>query len=248
MAKEISSIDFRRARFEKINEYYGKKQGLAPQLSIIRIEEELKDGKGTYTFDLKKRSLSASEKDLKRNDLFVVNKLGLALLIEDEDKPGITVPMFDAEKAVFTTSGSAVTIDKYGFKTEDIKALYNGSLYIATGTTVNFADLPCGLFLRSHGYNAGSALEERNGRFNLEDCLCSMAEELVLAGTQDHTITVTFPTFPTSDYSALQGKDANGDVNTHIVSKIVFIAEGYRVVGGTLEKYKEKGNPYADCI
>jgi hypothetical protein len=51
------SFEFLRKRFDKLNGYYGKK-GIAPQLSYLRIEENLENGKGSYQFNLKKENLN----------------------------------------------------------------------------------------------------------------------------------------------------------------------------------------------
>ena len=247
----VANIEFLRRRFEKPNNYYGK-QGLAPQLSLLRIEEDLVNGKGVYEFDLKKNILSGCEKNLKRNDLFITCSIGLATRIEDEDKPNVLVPNFSPQIADTTASGSAVTVNVPGFNTNDILALYNGSMYISTGNIVNFSDLPTSLFLKQQSDDTtiiptGKAI--RNKVFSFENDLRTMAEEIVFAGTQDHTIKVSFPTYASSDYSAAQAKDANGDVISHYKTKICLLVLGYRIVNGTNEQYRnDEANPYAPFI
>lgn len=247
----VANIQFLRSRFERPNSYYGDK-GLAPQLSTLRIEEDLVNGKGVYEFDLKKQILSGCEKNLKRNDLFITCSIGIATRIEDEDKPNILVPNFSPQIADTTTSGSAVTVNVPGFATNDIYALYNGSVFIQTGNIVNFSDLPTALFLKQQSDDTtiiptGKAI--RNKQFNFENDLRTMAEEIVFAGTQDHTIKVSFPTYASADYSAAQAKDANGDVISHYKTKICLLVLGYRIVNGTNEQYRDdKDNPYAPFI
>lgn len=245
---KISDINFDRARFDKVNRYYGA-QGLAPQLSLIRIEEDLVNGQGNYSFDLKKENISAVEKNLKRNDLFVTLAIGVALRIEDELHPNISVPMFAPHKAITATNAGVTDVVVPGFATDDINALYNGKLYIATGTTVNFADMPLALFLKNKGVDD---LNYKINHFNFENDLKAMAEEIIFSGTQDHRIEVSFPTFAQSDYSAAQTIDASGGgdpvIGKNFKSKLVFLALGYRVVGGTLPEYRKIENPYKDCI
>ena len=243
MATVISSINFDRQRFEKVCGYYGK-QGIAPQPSLLRIEQDLVNGQGTYEFDLKKENISKVESNLKRNDLFVVISMGVAVRIEDSEHPFVNVPMFAPHKAILDEESKVIVP---GFKTDDIKALYNGSLYLSTGTTVNFADMPTALFLKDKGTDD---LNLKINHFDFENDLRSMPEEVIFAGTQDHKITVTFPTFAASDYTAQQTllDDDPETYGENFKSKIVFLAYGYRVVGGTLEKYKEDGNPYKNCI
>lgn len=213
----VVNLDFARKRFEKINGYYGQK-GLAPQLSIIRIEENLVDGQGDYTFQLNKEILNGCEKNLKRNDLFVCLAIGVALRIEDSAKPN--------------SSELINTVNTTLFATEDLKALYNGSLYVATGTSVNFEAMPTLLFKRND-----SLLH------NAEDAAQTLAPELILAGTQDHVVKVSFPTFASANFAPKQNSGST------LSSKIVFYAIGYRVVGGTSDTYKnDPANPYAKAI
>lgn len=251
MSLNVANIEFMRRRFEKPNSYYGPK-GLAPQLSLLRIEQPLVNGKGLYEFNLKKEILNGSESNLRRNDLFICISIGLATRIEDAFKPDITVPDFSPVMADFTTSGSAVTVNVPGFATKDIFALYNGSVYISTGNTVNFEDLPTALFLKQQSDDVTISSSDkaiRNKVFDFENDLRSMAEEVVFAGTQDHKIRVTFPTYAAADYSPVQAKDANGDVTSNYQSKLIFLALGYRVVNGTNDDYKkDEKNPYAGCI
>lgn len=244
----ITDINFQRARFDKIASFY-KDKGLAPQLSLLRIEEDLVNGQGVYSFDLKKENISPVEKNLKRNDLFVTLALGVALRIEDTEKPNTTVPMFAPFKAVADVNGNDRAIIVPGFETDDIKALYNGALSITTGTTVNFQDMPCSLFLKDKGVDD---LNFKINHYNFENDLKQMAEEIIFSGTQDHEIRVSFPTFAQSNYNALQTL-TDDDPNDPIVgnnykSKIVFMALGYRVVGGTLPSYRVDENPYKNCI
>lgn len=247
----VANIEFLRRRFEKPNAYYGK-QGLAPQLSLLRIEEDLVNGKGVYEFDLKKNILSGCEKNLKRNDLFITCSIGIATRIEDEDHPNVLVPNFSPQIADTTTSGSAVTVNVPGFETKDILALYNGSVYIGTGNIVNFSDLPTSLFLKQQSDDVtivSSGKEIRNKNFNFESDLRTMAEEIVFAGTQDHTIKVSFPTYASANYSAAQAKNSSGDITSHYKTKICLLVLGYRIVNGTNEQYRnDTENPYSPFI
>lgn len=212
--KNIANIEFLRGRFDKVLKYYGPK-GLAPQLSQIRIEEKLVNGKSNYSFNIKKENLDQCEHNLKRNDLFVVLGIGVFLRSEVVAKPGI---------APLETYPGA------GFTTKDIEALYNGSLYISTGTTVNIEDMPTALF---------RVVPEAATEFNFENSLKTMAEEIVFAGTQDHQVKVSFPNYAASDFSGAEG----------VENRLVFVAYGYRVVGGTNEQYRnDPANPYKGCL
>lgn len=251
MSKSIVTKEFIRRRFDKLNAYYGPK-GITPQLSLIRIETDFVNGKGMYDFDLKKQIPAGSpEVGLKRNDLFACTAIALATRIEDEDKPNISVPDFSPRLAKITTSGSAVTIDEPGFETNDVMALYNGSIFIQTGTIVNFSDLPTAIFLKQQSDDrtaTSSDVAIRQKLFNLEDQMATLAEEIIFAGTQEHTIKVTFPSYASANYAAQQAKDSNGVVTSHNKAKLVFLALGYRVIGGTNEQYRVEENPFYGMI
>ena len=252
----VANIDFIRQRYTKLNAYYGAK-GIAPQPSIIRIEENLVNGKGNYEFNLKKENLSGVENGLKRNDFFQVVSLGIATRIENEDKPDVAVPNFSPLIGVGAEASGSITLLSPGFATEDIKALYNGSLYISTGTTVNITDMPLALFLKQQSDDvtktstSGAAFAPyaiRSKEFNFENDLMTMAPELYFAGTQDHVVKVSFPAYGTANYSALNAT-SSGTPTTKYVSKIVFLAYGYRVIGGTSQTYKDDlENPFRNVI
>lgn len=259
----VASIEFQRKRFERAFSYYGAK-GIPPQLSFLRIEENLVDGNGMYDFNLRKENLANYERNLRRNDLFLVLGLAIFLRIEDEDKEGVLPIQFYAKegrvtKTPATVSDPAVyTLDEYGFKTGDIQSVYNGKLFIQTGTTVNFEALPTSLFNKESAGIKGSQAnytKDVNNAVDVQSSLLTMSEELILAGTQDHKIQLTFPAYNGSDFSAAQagnGTSTSDDTiipTTHFKSKIGFYALGYLIPGGTNDTYKnDPTNPYADAI
>ncbi len=218
------NIEFLRKRYDKLFEFYNQ-QGLPPAISQIRIEHELINGRGSYTFNLKKENTGLTEQNMKRNDLLVVLGLSVFLSIEDPAKPG-------KEKLL-----SYVPVGDNGFKTDDIEALYNGKFYFATGTTVNIEDMPTMLFKR---VKTTQVSDTQQGEFSLMDDIHMMAETLAIAGTQDHTVTVTFPSFATANYAA------NDETKK---TKLVFIALAYKVPGGTSEQFRiDPANPSRRAI
>ncbi len=227
--KHKADITFTRNRYDKVKNYYANK-GLAPALSQIRIEQKLINGQGDYRFDLKKEILNPNEQNLKRNDLFVCLGLGIFLSVGNPDKPG-------TESLLPYALIGNENPDVPGFKTNDINALYNGKLYISTGSVVNIEDMPTSLFKKVPNRQPSSTGQIE---FDLLETLHTMPEELVFAGTQDHKIQITFPTFASSDYSASTEESE---------TKMVFIALGYKVPGGTAEQYKnDPSNPYRFAI
>lgn len=256
MSKQIATVDFIRKRYEKLNAYYGAK-GLAAQPSVIRIETPFVNGKGVYEFNIKKEILGPSENGLKRNDLFSTVAIGLATIVEDLDKPGTGLLDFSPRIGVGVDNSGSISLLSPGFATEDVKALYNGTLYVATANTVNITDMPTAVFLRqqsddvtktSTGGAAFAPNEIRSKKFNFEDDLVTLAPELVFAGTQDHVIKVSFPTFGTANYEALQAT-TSGTPTTNWQARLALVIYGFRVIGGTSQTYKDdKDNPFRFCI
>lgn len=254
---KIQNLEFTRKRFEEILSFYGK-QGLAPEFSQIRIENTLVDGQGVYRFDLKKENVGVTEQNIKRNDLFVVTHVGIFLRVDLTTKPGVA-PLLTYPLLENTTAGIV------GFKTKDINGLYAGKLYIATGSTVNVEDMPLSIFNRvpsaqpeiipyvasaaDSNEAAGTAKTitntlgyKNNGvdpEFSADDAMFPLAERLAFAGTQDHKVEVSFPTFASADY-------ASATANTS--TKLVFIAYGYKVPGGTDPKFRVAENPFAASL
>lgn len=254
---KILNLEFTRKRFDEILGYYGPK-GLAPELSQIRIEQPLVNGQGTYSFDLKKENIGVTEQNLKRNDLFVVTHIGIFPRVDITAKPGVA-PLLTYPILENATAGIV------GFKTKDLNGLYAGNLYIATGPTVNVEDMPLSMFNRvprtqpeiipyvassaDSNEAAGTAKTitntlgyKSNGiepEFCYDDAMVPMTERLAFAGTQDHKIKVSFPTFAAADYSTS---------TVGATTNLVFVAFGYKVPGGTDPKYNEPSNPFAAAL
>lgn len=265
MSFNVAPIDFWRKRFEKASAFYTN-EGIAPQKSYIRIENNLVNGTGVYEFNLRKENLSKVERNLRRNDLFIVCQMGVYLRIEDNNKAGVLPPLFYPKQGRATITpadtsthvGRIQALTETGFQTSDIDALYNGSLFVQTGTIVNFEAIPASLFkAESAGIvgTEGNYDKAVNNGFNLENQLLSMSEELILAGTQDHKIQISFPTFGGANYQALQDGHDTSDTDTTFVansdyqSKIGFMAIGYLIPGGTDDVYKQNpANPYRKAI
>lgn len=265
MSLNVAPIDFWRKRFEKASAFYSK-QGIAPQKSFLRIEENLINGSGVYQFNLRKENLSAVERNLRRNDLFIVCQMGVYLRIEDNNKAGVLPPLFYAKqgRATITPADTSTHVGRiqaltdYGFATSDIEALWNGSLFVQTGSIVNFEAMPCSLFKKESAGIVGTEAnydKAVNNGFDLENSLLSMSEELILAGTQDHKLQVSFPNFSGANYQALQDGHDTSDTDTTFIansdyqSKIGFMAIGYLIPGGTDDRFRNNdANPYKDAI
>lgn len=237
--KSNRNILFNRDRFDKGNRFYGR-QGIAAQTAQLRVEVKAVKGKGVYDFDIKKEVKRISEKMLKRNDLFVVRAIGLALMVESTTMPGhaplysypVIKPADDGETTVALAGGLkglATTTGHHAF------ALYNGSISLKTGQHVNYSAFPTSEFLNIPEVQATAS---QLPQFNQADILIELPEEIALAGTQDHRIQLEFPVNADTDLSAETG------ANTYLV--LVF--EGWLYEGATNDKYKVLDNPYKDVI
>lgn len=227
----IVQIEDSRKIFDKLNAYYGVKFGINPEFSQIRIEETLVNGQGVYNFDIKKERQGVTEQSLRRNDLFVATNIGFYFMMEKASKPGVSYLLPFAQKG---EAASETTTYKAGFNTDDIQALYNGKLYCQTGTIVNIEDMPMSVFQRVPEYQAGNVPV-----IDMMKSQVTLAEKLAFAGTQDHVVRVSFPSFTAADYSSATVGE---------VAKLVFIAYGYKVPSGTGEKFRTDENPFRNMI
>lgn len=236
----MKDIRFNRERFSKGNSYYGS-HGINAQTAQIRIEVPFEKGRGNYDIDIRKEVKRITEKTLKRNDLFVARAFALALMVETDTMKGhaplLSYPL---------QTSAALPTGLNGFANQDAYAMYNGDLSLKTGQSVNYSRFPLLGFLNvpetqpvsisNGGALASAAIAPQ---FNLDNILYELPEEVVLAGTQDHKITVEFPANTTSDIKGATGTTAF----------MVFIVEGWLYEGGTNEVFKrDSKNPYANAI
>ncbi len=239
------NIFFDRERFLKGHRYYAQHR-ITAQTSQLRIEVPLVNGKGTYDFDIRKEIKRASEKTLKRNDLFIVRAVGLGLMAENPDKEGhaplMSYPMLKS---------NALPKGVAGFENSDANVVYNGSISLKTGQTTNFSDFPTSSFktvpetqpvaiLNADGDEVSAQLMPQ---FKMENMLFELPEEIKLAGTQDHTIRLELPANSETDYSV---SDTD---NKDYVPYVVLVFEGWLFEGATNQKFKDDDlNPYASAI
>lgn len=243
----MKDIRFNRDRFDKGNRYYGKK-GISPQTSQLRIIVPLVKGKDTYDFDISKEVKRADEKTLKRNDLFVVRAIGMGLLAESTGSPGHAPLLSYPLKA-----SNAIPEGFAGFKTTDPYVIYNGSLTLKTGQTVNYSGFPTSSFLHVPETQPVIALDSDNAEqtagilpsFSIDNVLVELPEEIVLAGTQDHRIKLEIPANADTDFTVT---DPGGDP-ADMQGYVVLLFEGWLYEGATSNEFKnDSANPYHNSI
>lgn len=222
-------------------DFYASKDIVA-QPAIIRIEEELVDGLGTYSFDIKKAAKSVTERTINYNDLFMVDGLLVALLIEKDDRKGasplLTYPL---------VQGDNLPAHIKGFTTGDAFALYGGDLIIKNDASIIYRQYPMVHFLdipkaqpklivnaAGDGYVADGSVPE----FNIFDKVVPVTEKLAFAGNHNIEINV----------SSIIAQASSFAVSAGYTSKIVFLATGWILTGAANDKYKVDGNPLAPLI
>ena len=131
------NIIFNRARFEKVLKWCDA-HGVVAQISKIRTGVMLKDGSGSYEFNI--RDVGANiygHVGLDRNDLFIPFGLGMF--------PVLDTPTRSGKKALMSYPQLASEASD-GFMTEDFEAFYNGSVLIRIDQDQVNESLPCELF------------------------------------------------------------------------------------------------------
>lgn len=238
----MRDIRFERERFDKALKFYGKHK-VVPQTANVRIEVEIKAGKGQYRFDLKKDAsvARATEQVLRRNDLFIAKSIGVALMVEETAKPGhaplLTYPLLQSD---------ALPVGVKGLTNKDAEVIYNGSLSMKTGAVVNYSRFPLNKFrivpetqpvvmLDSGDAVVSSGLVPQ---YDHEKLMQMLPEELVLAGTKDQPIDIIFP----SDENTV----IEGEAGTKVYLVLMF--DGWLLEGATNEEFKVTENPYAGNI
>jgi hypothetical protein len=235
-------IRFNRERMLLGAAFYGN-YGITPQSAQIRIEAELVNGKGVYSFDIKKKGSdkSASEKTITDTDLFVARAIGMALMVEADAAPGtaplLSYPLIDG---LHLPSGIK------GFTDGHAHALYNGIITMKTDQTVNLSGFPTSNFLCVPVTQPLAVLDSTNAvksagiqpQFKIDDVLYELPELLMLAGNHQTEIKLEAPV----------NSDVTLSVPANYTGKVVFLVEGWLFAGGAQQQFKKSENPLAAAI
>lgn len=210
----MDNLQFNRQKFEKVQNFFKDKKK-APQTSQIRVCVPFVKGQSFYDIDIKKASKHITNRLLKDNDLFVARAIGIGLMIDDNTMPGhapiLSYPM---------PADADLPAGIKGFVNQHAQVVYNGTLSIRTGQTVNYSGYPLTGFQYVPETPTGVAgvLPMLSEKYILQE----LPEELVFDGIKDYSIRVEYP----------------GNANTEIKGEadttayLVFIAEGWLVEGG----------------
>lgn len=232
----LSNPQFVLDRIKPAFKYYSAK-GVAPQQAILRIEESLVNGKGTYSFNIKKdRSLlSPAENSMDQWDLFVATHIFIGFRMDEVAKPGMAPLMTYAIKGDSANIGSCV-----GFATTDADALYNGTLSIMTNNVANLEKFPLSLFkyVPETQPSGDTVVPE----FNVSDFAVETPEQIVFSGNSQHNITINFPVVPSASFAA------DATTPSDYAAKVVLEVYGYNIKGGAAAAFREAENPLVKCF
>lgn len=235
----MTQADIIRDRFVKINDKAGQ-IGKYAEPSKLRIENTIKDGVGTYVFDIKKQDINNQrEKSLDRNDIFVPVRWGLLLSLRSTTNPSTEVLI--SYPAI--NDGTNPSVHPVGFTNGNIEALYNGSITWLVDNGVLFSAYPTEAFRKVPEQQGAFILnssdtavnEQIKSEWDLNKALEFLTPCLTIAGTRDHKISVNFDaaglTFPVSEgYEPV----------------LTLYMDGFLIKSGC--EYKGENNPFAKTV
>lgn len=227
----IDNPQFTLDRVKSAFKYYAGK-GVAPMQSIIRVENALVDGRGSYSFNLKKDKslLGPAEVSMDQWDLFIATHLFIGFRIDAKAKPGMAPMLTYAMLGDSANNTSCV-----GFKTPDAEALYNGVLSIMTNNVANLENFPLSLFKFVPQTQADGATVVPE--FNISDVAVQTPEQFVFSGNAQHNVKIDFPVEPTASFAADAATPSDYE------AKVVLEVYGYNIKGGAAEAFREAANP-----
>lgn len=232
------NIFFDRERFEKVQAWCNA-NGVVPQISKLRVSQQLVNGQGLYRFDIKKEQANTliGEVGLDRNDLFIPFAIGAMLQIDGKEATGKTPLLSYPVKASAAADG---------FMTDDIEALYNGTMTIIMDQTEVNASFPMELFKHVPQTQPCVLLDSSNAakstglvaEYDIQDVLVPLAPAYYFQGTVDTKLSVTF-NGNGSDFSVASAATPTTADATK-AARIVLYMSGVLVKGAA---EKAKANP-----
>ena len=217
-----------KARLNELIDQCSGIDNLFPQRSKIRLEKTIENGKGMYRFALKSEPAdNITTFGLKRDDVFVPSAIGFLIELSHVVNGTVVRELYSFAPK---TPQSDPSVFAAGFENDSIENLYQGNVQWTVGSTVaweayameNFKKVPRqqGAFVLASDDSAVS--ENIQPEHHIQDMLEMLYTKYLIAGTQDHVMTVNFDaaglTFPvTSGYTA----------------KLVLYMDGFLIKNGT---------------
>ena len=216
----------------------GFAKDIHPEESKIRLEQVIKNGQGQYLFNIKQDVDGVVEHNLDRNDVFIINRIGVFVAIK-EDATGVEklysyIPVND---------GVHPSVHKAGFTTEAANSIYSGYLAWLLDNMQLLSSYPMEKFHKIPRQQGAFVLDSQDAavnegiqsEWNLDNAMELVIPRLTIAGTRDHKISVNFPA------AGLQFPTTSG-----YTAKLVLMLDGFLVKGGC--EYKGGVNPFGDAV
>ena len=208
-----SILSYERSIFETLKTQY---QGKSIQFSNLRIEAELKNSSGNYSFNLRNlNSLQPNERGLSENDLFVATRIGLFLIREDVDRLGTAILQTYPNDQAFP-SGT-------GFTLSDMETIYAGGMEIKTNVMVNAEHIPGYMFRKVFTSQQTSTIKQ--SEFDINKACYELPTLLKLYGNK--TVEIKY-NFPSLDSMAIASPSAD------YKHKLVFMPFGFLIKDGAI--------------
>lgn len=233
----------KKERFDKVFDII-KAGGFAdkvhPEEAKIRIEEQIKNGKSQYIFNIKKTDVDGvREQSLDRNDLFIPNEWSILLGLRSTTNPQLEklysfVPVND---------GTNPSIHPVAFQSDSMEALYSGYLQWLVDNAVMLSTYPMEKFKKVPETQGAFLLNSSDEAVNegiqtewsLDSALELIIPRMTIAGTRDHKIAVNF------DASGLQFPVTDG-----YEPYLVLMMDGFLIKGGC--EYVNGRNPFGEVV
>lgn len=215
MAGPLAIGDVKLAR--RLAKYSSRNYVKSP--GYLRIEQTLENGKGLYEFAIRNdTSTGTTEKKLDRNDLFIVEKVGVFLYKEVTTTKGINPLVTYPNSTYFGTQS--------GFTVAHLNTIYNAgelSLKIQNRTNIENWSLNEFLWIDTSQKSASIGFDE----WKIEKATRSLKfTNLELRGTQDITFSIKFPTFSSMQIAATASSTNH---------KLVLCTYGILIKGAAIE-------------
>lgn len=211
--------------------------GVFPQRAKLRIELPIEDGVGQYIFDLKSQLVNnLTTFGLKRDD--IVMPLGLGFLISISHKVGGANGTEVSKLYSFAPKNDGVhpSVFPVGFVNDNIDNLYNGNVQWMVSTRAAWQAYPMENFKKVYRQYGAFVLDSNDQavqecipeEFNISEMIEPIPSKYYIAGTQEQTMTVSFPA---ANLTFALGKNA-GDSNDY-TAKLVLYMDVIKIQNGT---------------
>lgn len=214
--------------------------GLWPEQSKIRLSLPIKDGKGQYIFNLKEGGDGVSTFSLDRNDVIIMNYLGVLIEFVNEET-GVKHEFSFAP----VNDGENPSVFPVGFLSDQIEKLYSGHMQWLLDNQVMMSAYPMENFKKVPETQGAFVLDSNDQpvqegiqvEHNIYDMLSLVYPKYTVAGTRDHKITVNFDA-ANNTFPCTEGYKAN----------LVLYIDAFLVKGGSEYKGGGASNPFGDAV